>query len=107
MNSKNPWDQIFALFKIYNSIKGLEGKPLESQDKMLIRGVYSRSQHNFKHLEKDFEQSDEEWYGSEQDPNNNEVNDEVDDLNIKRPSDMVKKGLIRGFSGDVFSNFES
>ena len=51
VNSKNPWDQIFALFKIFNVLQAFEGKELDPIDKSLIQGIYSRKQHNFKHLE--------------------------------------------------------
>ena len=52
MSSSNPWDQIFALLKIYSVLQSFEGKKLDQADKALIQGIYSRKQHNFKHLDK-------------------------------------------------------
>ena len=41
MNSKNPWDRIFALGKIFSILQGLQGKELSVIGEKLVKGVYS------------------------------------------------------------------
>ena len=50
MSSKNPWDQIFALNKIFSILKEYQEKDLNDIDKKLIKGLYMRSNANYKHL---------------------------------------------------------
>ena len=50
MSSKNPWDQVFALSKIFQILKEYQEKDLNEVDKKLIKGLYMRSNANYKHL---------------------------------------------------------
>ena len=46
LTSKNPWDKIFALYKMFDilsSYKENDQKKLGPIDRQLIKGVYSRS----------------------------------------------------------------
>ena len=52
LNSKDPWNQVFALYKIFNTLKVYEQENLDPFDKKLIQGIYQRSQHNYKFLKK-------------------------------------------------------
>ena len=42
MSSKNPWDRIFALGKIFSILQGLQEKELSIIGEKLIKGVYSK-----------------------------------------------------------------
>ena len=50
MCSKNPWDQIFSLNRIFTILKTYQEKDLNEIDKKLIKGLYLRSNANYKHL---------------------------------------------------------
>ena len=57
LSSKNPWDRVFALFKIFKILsqyKENDQRKMDIWDKHLIKGIYSRSQHSYQHLEKDY-----------------------------------------------------
>ena len=67
LTSKNPWDKIFALYKMFDilsSYKENDQKKLGPIDRQLIKGVYSRSQHNYKHLQKDYCSDEEDTFKS-------------------------------------------
>ena len=51
LNSKDPWDRIFALYKIFQMMKKFEMEDLDSMDEQLIKGVYSRKYHNYTFLQ--------------------------------------------------------
>ena len=59
LNSKDPWDRIFALYRIFSILKKFETEGLDSMDYSLIRGVYSRKYHNYSYLEKGQRQNDQ------------------------------------------------
>ena len=65
LGSKDPWDQVFALYKMFSILRGLEGKELNPWDRQLIKGIYQRNLNSLKHLQKPnevpAEDSDEEW----------------------------------------------
>ena len=65
MSSKDPWDQIFALYKIFRILREYEGNELDMWDKQLIKGIYLRRERTFKYLEKKglaaFEKSYDDW----------------------------------------------
>ena len=65
LGSKDPWDQVFALYKMFSILKSLEGKELNPWDRQLIKGIYQRNLNSLKHLQKksemSAEDSDEEW----------------------------------------------
>ena len=52
LSSNNPWNQIFALFKIFDILKAYEKKDLKPVDRSLIKGIYMRSIVNYKHLQR-------------------------------------------------------
>ena len=52
MESKNPWDRIFALAKINYILQNLEDRELNVIDKKLIKGVYTRQQNEYANLQK-------------------------------------------------------
>ena len=46
LSSKNPWDRVFALFKIFKILsqyKENDQRKMDIWDKHLIKGIYSRS----------------------------------------------------------------
>ena len=65
ITSKNPWDRVFALYKMFDILNRYkENEQLDPIDKQLIKGVYSRSQHNYKHLQKDYFSDEEDTFKS-------------------------------------------
>ena len=66
--SKNPWDRVFALYKIFDLLsyyKKNDERSLDIWDRQLIKGIYSRSQHNYQHLQKDYESNSDDSFVSE------------------------------------------
>ena len=43
IDSKNPWDRIFAIGKALKILRGMENEPLNVVSKKLIKGVYTRN----------------------------------------------------------------
>ena len=52
IDSKNPWDRIFALGKAFKIMKGMEDEQLNIMSKKLIKGIYTRNLNEYQYLMK-------------------------------------------------------
>ena len=52
ISSKNPWDRIFALGKIFGIVKGLQDEKLTIVGQKLVKGVYSKKMGDYKYLQR-------------------------------------------------------
>ena len=50
--SKNPWDRIFALGKIFSIVKGLQDEKLTVVGQKLVKGVYSKKMADYAYLKR-------------------------------------------------------
>ena len=42
MSSKNPWDRVFALGKVFSILKGMQGVNMTNVGEKLVKGVYKK-----------------------------------------------------------------
>ena len=52
MSSKNPWDRIFALGKIFKILKGLQGVNMTIVGEKLVKGIYSKKTDDYAYLKR-------------------------------------------------------
>ena len=99
LNSKNPWDRIFALGKISLILQRFEENDLNVIDKKLIKGVYTRQQNEHGYLQKKNDiHDDENKDGAQSDSSENGQSYMTESFDRDTSRFTSHKGSLQGHS---------